>query len=159
MVGAYLEVTSPPVGVWRSPLEVRMTVSAVYLFPSGIGIKRNIGQFLRTRHCLADDLWGGREWRELRLAKLVAGVGQLGYVCQDEGDPVLVNEGNIPMYHLLFFSKHLAGITLWRRIKAITPGGQRVFNSELRTDGYGWLNRRQDISRRGYRVRPSSSRT
>jgi hypothetical protein len=54
----------------------------------------------------------------------------LGFVCQDDGDPVLLNEKNAPMYHLLFFSKHLAGLTLWRGIKAITPSGQRLIPFE-----------------------------
>jgi len=31
------------------------------------------------------------------------------------------------MYHLLFFSKHDAGLTIWRGIKQIDARGQRGF--------------------------------
>ncbi len=30
------------------------------------------------------------------------------------------------MYHLLFFSKDLAGLTIWRGVKKIEPSGQRT---------------------------------
>jgi len=49
----------------------------------------------------------------------------LGFIYQDEADPFLKNEKNAPMYHLLFFSKAEAGLTLWRGIKKIAPSGQR----------------------------------
>lgn len=95
-----------------------------------------------------DNLWGGREWRELPLAKLAAGaklsaedavsfdrswvmgfrtkMAGIGFCCQDEGDPWFPNEKNVPMYHLLFFSKDPAGLTIWRGIKKIEPRGQRT---------------------------------
>jgi len=122
-------------------------VDILYLFPSGIGIARNLRAFARMPHSPMDDLWGGREWRDLPPAKLAAGkclspeeelshdrpwvlsfrskVRDLGLIYQDEGDPILLNEKNTPMYHLLFFSKDAAGLTLWRGIKRIEPSGQR----------------------------------
>jgi len=99
-----------------------------------------------------DDLSGGREWRDLSPAKLAAGrsitpddavsldrpwvlafrhkLARLGFQYQDEGDPCFKNEKNVPMYHLLFFSKDMAGLRIWRGIKRIEPGGQRTLMIE-----------------------------
>ncbi|MEK7878302.1 MAG: hypothetical protein AAB285_00430, partial [candidate division NC10 bacterium] len=95
-----------------------------------------------------DELWGGKEWRDLPPAKLAAGkrltaeealsldrpwvlrfrskMAQIGFQYQDEADPCFTNEKNVPMYHLLFFSKAPAGLTIWRGIKKIEPSGQRI---------------------------------
>ena len=51
---------------------------------------------------------------------------RIGFVYQDEGDPYLVNEKNVMMYHLLFFSKDGAGLRIWRGVKRIEPSGQRT---------------------------------
>ena len=91
-----------------------------------------------------DNFWGG----DLPFAKLLAGkmvsekeiggmdrqwvrsfrqkVKSIGYECQDENDPLFTNEKESCLYHLLFFSKHNAGLTIWRNIKRIEPGGQRT---------------------------------
>jgi len=122
-------------------------IDILFLFPSGIGIRRNLAAFARRPNSPMDRFWGDRSWRDLPRAKLAAGkqpppdelltldrpwvlafrakVMGLGLVYQDEADPVLKNERNVPMYHLLFFSKSAAGLTLWRGIKRIAPGGQR----------------------------------
>jgi three-Cys-motif partner protein len=126
----------------------RRRIDILYLFPSGIGIRRNLERFCKQRASPMDDLWGSRDWRELPPAKLASGtrltpdealnhdrpwvlhfrsrVASLGLIYQDEADPVLTNERNVPMYHLLFFSKDQAGLTIWRGIKRIEPGGQRT---------------------------------
>jgi three-Cys-motif partner protein len=126
----------------------RRRVDILYLFPSGIGIARNLAAFVRQSHSPMDELWGGREWRELPPAKLAAGqrvsaddamsfdrpwvlafrnkMAKLGFQYQDEADPYFTNEKNVPMYHLLFFSKDVAGLSIWRGIKKIEPGGQRT---------------------------------
>ena len=49
----------------------------------------------------------------------------LGYLYSMQGDPCFTNEKNVTMYHLLFFSQHPAGLTLWRNITRIEPSGQR----------------------------------
>lgn len=122
-------------------------VDLLYLFPSGIGIARNLRQFAKQAQSPMDALWGGRDWRDLPPAKLAAGrrvepdealtldlpwvlrfrakMQKLGFLYQDEGDPYFVNQKRVPMYHLLFFSKHPAGLTIWRGIKQIEPSGQR----------------------------------
>lgn len=123
-------------------------IDLLYLFPSVIGIGRNLRHFVKQSQSKMDFLWGGREWREFTRAKLLAGkrlepsemmsldppwvlafrakMRKLGFVYQDEGDPCLYNQRRVPMYHLLFFSKHLAGLTIWRGIKRIEPTGQRT---------------------------------
>ncbi len=119
----------------------------LYLFPSGIGIHRNLAAFSRRRISPMDECWGGRDWRDLPRAKIAAGqqlradeilniarpwvegfrskLKELGFLYQDESDPVITNEQHVAMYHLLFFSKHSAGLNIWKNIKKIEPGGQR----------------------------------
>jgi len=36
------------------------------------------------------------------------------------------DQSRVALYHLLFFSKDVAGLTIWRGIKKIEPGGQRT---------------------------------
>jgi len=133
-------------GLFETLAQRRMDV--LLLFPSGIGIARNFRAFTKQFHSPMDDLWGGHEWRDLPRARLAAGqhltpgeavsverpwiaafrrkLAHLGFLHEDEGDPYFVNEKNVPMYHLLFFSKHIAGLKIWRGIKKIEPGGQRA---------------------------------
>lgn len=122
-------------------------IDLLYFFPSGIGIARNLRQFTKQPQSLMDTFWDGRDWRDLSPAKLAAGqrlapeeaialdrpwvlrfrakMQELGFLYQDEEDPCFVNQKRVPMYHLLFFSKHPAGLTIWRGIKRIEPSGQR----------------------------------
>jgi len=123
-------------------------IDVLFLFPSGIGIARNLRAFAKKAESPMDNLWGGREWRDLPPAKLAAGkrlnpeealsldkpwvlgfrskMAKIGFQYQDEVDPYFTNEKNVPMYHLLFFSKDAAGLTIWRGIKKIEPSGQRT---------------------------------
>jgi three-Cys-motif partner protein len=122
-------------------------LDVLFLFPSGIGIVRNLRRFAKQAHSPMDDLWGGREWRGLPPARLAVGqrltpeeaagidkpwllgfrtkMNGIGFQYQDEADPCFVNEKSVPMYHLLFFSRDLAGLTIWRGIKRVEPSGQR----------------------------------
>jgi len=121
-------------------------IDVLFLFPSA-GIRRNLAQFMKQPHTGLDDLMGGRERRELPIAKLAAGkrVGSdeksafvrsliplfrarmktLGFRYQDEADPIMTNEKNVGMYHLLFLSQHSAGLTIWKNIKKIGGDKQR----------------------------------
>jgi three-Cys-motif partner protein len=120
-------------------------VDVLYLFPGGIGIARNVGAFVKTARAPLDDLIPG--WRALRRARVAAGqrlaaeeiashdqpfvmafrprMAQLGFQYSGHGEPYLTNEKNVKMYHLLFFSKHPTGLTLWRNITKIEASGQR----------------------------------
>ncbi len=123
-------------------------IDVLFLFPSGIGIARNLRAFAKQPKSPMDDLWGGKEWRDLPPAKLAAGkrlstdealsldrpwvlrfrskMADIGFQYQDEADPCFTNEKNIPMYHLLFLSQDPAGLTIWRGVKKIEPSGQRT---------------------------------
>ncbi len=121
-------------------------VDVLYLFPSGIGIRRNLVKFAQQLHCPMDDFWNGRKWRELPLAKRAQGkltsheelqlerdwvssfrkeVGTLGLKCHDESDPSIRNNQGTLMYHLLFFSHAQIAVDIWKRTKLIEAGGQR----------------------------------
>lgn len=122
-------------------------VDIIYLFPSGIGIARNLGNFVKMVQAPIMDGFWGKGWRDLPAAKLAAGqkltpeeiskfdrpwvktfrqkVASLGFSHQDEDAPILRTDTDTVMYHLLFFSKDNAGLTLWRAIKAIAPDKQR----------------------------------
>lgn len=121
-------------------------IDILYLFPSGIGIARNLGKFVRESKTPMEGFWG-EDWRDLPAAKLAAGkkltpaevdsfdrpwvktfrqkVATLGFTHQDEDAPILLTETDTLMYHLLFFSKDKAGLKIWRGIKEIDPNKQR----------------------------------
>src|SRR5205823_5283168 len=120
-------------------------IDVLYLFPGGIGIARNLGAFAKQANAPLDDLIP--EWRSLKRAKLAAGIQPtsddiiagdqpfviafmnrmrgLGYLYSGQGEPCFTNDRNVRMYHLLFFSKDPAGLTLWRNISRVEPSGQR----------------------------------
>ncbi len=121
-------------------------VDVIYLFPTGIGIKRNLRQFASQRDSVMDLMWGGREWRNASLTKVALGelrdvdpadlnkdwsarfygkVATIGFSIHDPEPPLLTNDQNGKMYQLLFFSRGEAALKLWKGIKKIEPSGQR----------------------------------
>jgi len=120
-------------------------IDVLYLFPGGIGVKRNYRMFAKQTGTPLDELIPG--WRRLKQARLAAGerlsaeemasrdqpfvqaftaqMSTLGFLYSGQGEPYFTNEKNVPMYHLLFFSKDPAGLTIWHGITRIEPGGQR----------------------------------
>jgi three-Cys-motif partner protein len=121
-------------------------VDLLYLFASGIGIRRNLKNELSVADSRLDKWWGGKNWRDLPAAKWAAGkfsdepaqkvlqsfvaafrkkVGNAGFQFQDEEVLPFSNTKNAQMYHLLYFSHDKAGLTIWKNIKKIAPGGQR----------------------------------
>lgn len=122
-------------------------VDLLYLFASGIGVRRNLKNALAARNSRLDKWWGGKDWRELPAARWAAGklsnepvekilqsfvaafrkrVGLAGFQFQDEEVLPFSNTRNAQMYHLLFFSHGQAGLTIWHNIKRVAPGGQRT---------------------------------
>lgn len=120
-------------------------IDVLYLFPGGIGIARNLSAFAKRARAPLDDLIPG--WRDLKRARLAAGepmtaedmaardqpfvlafmnrMRTLGYQYSRQGEPYFTNEKNVRMYHLLFFSQHPTGLTLWRNVTRVEPSGQR----------------------------------
>ena len=120
-------------------------IDVLYLFPGGIGIARNVGTFVKRAKTPLDDLIP--HWRDLKRARVAGGqqlnaeemashdqpfvmafmqrMGQLGFQYSGQGEPYFTNEKNVAMYHLLFFSKHPAGLALWRGVTKIEASGQR----------------------------------
>jgi three-Cys-motif partner protein len=123
----------------------RRRIDLLYLFPSGIGVKRNLKNFLPLPESPMDKFWGGRDWRELPEARRVAGTAQeedpkivkslvsafrqklarAGFTHQDEAPPPFKNTKNAQMYHLLYLSHDSIGLKIWKGIKKIPPSGQR----------------------------------
>ena len=123
----------------------RKKIDVLYLFPGGIGIARNVANFMKQAKAPLDDLIP--EWRKLRRARLAAGerlteeeiaardqpfvlefmsrMQTLGFQFSDRGEPYFTNEKNVKMYHLLFFSQHPIGLSLWRKVTRIEASGQR----------------------------------
>ncbi len=129
-------------------------IDIVMLFPSGIGINRNIPIFARAEDApMMDALWGGPMWREIPIVKAYAGralsaadmerlqtswvseyrarVATLGCLHSDSIGP-LRNDRGAPMYHLLFFSRHEIGLTIWHGIRELKPDGRRWFKGFIR---------------------------
>lgn len=121
-------------------------VDLLYLFASGIGIRRNLKNELSIANSRLDKWWGGKNWCDLPAAKWAAGkfseepaekvlqsflsafrkkVGAAGFPFQDAEVLPFNNTKNAQMYHLLYFSHNKIGLTIWNNIKKIAPGGQR----------------------------------
>ena len=106
-------------------------IDLVYLFPSHIGLKRNLKTFLAQQESrIMDPFWGGQDWREYSDWKTIvyeyrSKLLGAGFVCQDEAVPLFKNTKNAQMYHLLYFSHHPIGLRIWKRVNRIEPGGQR----------------------------------
>ncbi len=122
----------------------RAKIDVLFLFPTG-GITRNLRMFAEREASPLDLLIP--HWRALPTAQALANrtltrseerslrrhvheefrrrMRDLGFRHQDTGDPPAVNEKGAFLYHLMFFSKHEAGLILWRGIKRIDPDQQR----------------------------------
>ena len=119
----------------------------IYLFPEGMAVKRNLETFLGQAISPLDDVLGTDEWRLRALARRsipelaeeehweevgrpIAEIFRkqlqaLGYVEVKLGSEIVVrNRKNVPLYYLIFASKHPLGHNLWDAIRKIGPTGQ-----------------------------------
>lgn len=124
-------------------------IDLLYLFPSGIGVRRNWRQSIASPKSKFDKFWGGPDWQELPAVKQATGdstnvtsdkilksfvvafrekLVRAGFQFQDEAVPLFTNTKNAQMYHLLYLSHDRAGLKIWNGIKKIAPGGQRGFS-------------------------------
>jgi hypothetical protein len=94
-----------------------------------------------------DLLWGGDDWRSLvghepipsgpltheQRVRVSAPwvkafrerVQRILGLISDESPPLIINDRNSAMYHLLFFTNDQTGLRIWRKLKAIDASGQR----------------------------------
>lgn len=107
-------------------------------FPHGTTIKRNIEKFYGKDESKMDAFFGGDEWRTIyeknpTLSNLTSGLLDLyrkklagiGYTMEPDQAVLVKNLKNVPLYALLFASRHPKGNQFWLKIKQIESKGQR----------------------------------
>jgi three-Cys-motif partner protein len=99
-------------------------------FPTG-PIKRNFGRGDSDRRI--DEIVGTDAWRaDVRGARNVSrlidhlrsSLVDLGYARERVRSLQIVNSRNLPIYHLVYASRHDRGNAIWQSIARRTPGGQ-----------------------------------
>jgi spore photoproduct lyase len=118
-------------------------VDLIIIYPEGMALKRNIDKFLKTKEENRLDLWiGDNRWRELYKTRLKQfddkgavkaileyyrqKLKDLGYKQVKSGEEVTVRSSakRLPLYLLLFASKHRRGHEFWAKIGEVEPSGQ-----------------------------------
>jgi three-Cys-motif partner protein len=120
-------------------------------FPMGMDLKRNVdvaANTISSSWTKYDNFFGSREWRQTYLTALSSRgwrfairstmefyknqLKKLGYVQVDASDEVTIKEPltNVPLYYLLFASKHPRGKDFWKKISSRNPSGQASFSFE-----------------------------
>lgn len=126
-------------------------VDLLMTFPMGMDVKRNVDEAARyggqdwTKY---DYFFGSTTWRQTYLNALSSRgwkfaiqktmefyknqLKQLGYIQVETSDEIVIKSTrpNVPLYYLLFASKHPRGKDFWKKISARTPTGQPSFNFE-----------------------------
>jgi len=107
-------------------------VDLIITFPEGMAINRNINKFLKEEHSPLDDVVGDKGWRQFKTGKEIIGyyrnnLASVGYQEVKLGDEIPVRSiaKNLPLYCLLFASKHKLGHRFWQDISKIDHTGQR----------------------------------
>ncbi|MGH7771604.1 MAG: three-Cys-motif partner protein TcmP, partial [Candidatus Binatia bacterium] len=117
-------------------------------FPMGMDVKRNVDKAARSpgpELTKYDHFFGSTNWRQTYLTALSSRgwkfairktmefykdqLKQLGYVQVDASDEILIKttKTNVPLYYLVFASKHPRGKDFWKKISSRTPSGQTSF--------------------------------
>ena len=120
-------------------------IDLIITFPEGMAIKRNLEIFLKQGHSILDDFMGDARWREQYRKELVAlqsfdrkrkfveiyrqKLESIGYLEIKSVHEVLIKSSarKLPLYYLLFASKHQLGHKFWSKIGEIEPSGQQRF--------------------------------
>ena len=96
-----------------------------------MAIKRNIKKFLQEEYCPLDDVMGDRGWRKFQTGREIIEyyrkkLVSLGYqeVKIGEEIPVRSIAKNLPLYCLLFASKHSLGHKFWQEVSKVDEKGQ-----------------------------------
>jgi three-Cys-motif partner protein len=118
----------------------------IYLFPEGMCVKRNLTKFMKQQQSPLDTMLGTERWRNrVRFPEGRDALQQweaagrplvelfqeqlqsLGYVDVRGGSSIVEvrNKKNVPLYYLVFASKHPLGHDLWEKVCGIHADGQR----------------------------------
>lgn len=112
----------------------------IVTFPEGMAIKRNMDKFIKKEDSLLDNFMGDRRWRNLYNSELPSdsiensliglyreNLKTIGYQEIKSADEILIKSSKkaLPLYYLLFASKHPLGHRFWSSISEIEPTGQR----------------------------------
>lgn len=107
-------------------------VDLIITYPDNMAISRNFNKFLKEDTCPLDSFIGDREWRKCKSVNEVTEyykkkLSSLGYQEIFRGDEIQIRSTakNLPLYTLLFASKHPLGHTFWKKISDINHTGQR----------------------------------
>jgi len=122
-------------------LTANRRIDLVITFPEGMDIKRNLSTYIKQSHSILDDYIGDEEWRKLfpkdinkltnlRIEKSLINyyrkkLSKIGYIDVRSGEILIrSSQKNLPLYYLLFASKHSLGHTFWQKISSISSTGQ-----------------------------------
>ena len=121
-------------------------------FPMGMDLKRNVDAAANSSTSSwtkYDRFFGSTDWRQTYLSSLSSRgwkfaihrtmefyknqLTTLGYVQVDASDEVVIKESrtNVPLYYLLFASKHPRGKDFWKKISSRSPSGQESFKFDV----------------------------
>jgi len=108
-------------------------VDLIITFPEG-SIKRNIKKFMAEPHSPLDDVIGDSGWRQFNTGREMIEyyrrkLASLSYQEVKLGDEIAIRstDKNLPLYFLLFASKHRLGHWFWEQITRIDHRRQRRF--------------------------------
>lgn len=100
-------------------------------FPLGMAIKRNLKQSFGMEESLLDEFVGDDGWRKYNDANenefvryYETRIKALGYTYVEPGRMIRSNN-NVPLYYLLFATKHKIAKDFWNKIHQIEYNGQR----------------------------------
>ncbi len=119
-------------------------VDLIIIYPEAMAVKRNIPKWLRSKKENPLDLWmGDNAWKEVYVSTLKQfgyegavrtileyyreKLKDLDYQKPKSGEQILVRSSTrkLPLYQLLFASKHPLGYKLWAKMAEIESTGQR----------------------------------
>ncbi len=137
-----------PTGLQPSfPTVERLTkdrrIDLIITFPEGMAMKRNIEKFLKEEDSILDKYMGDNSWREMYEGKKLTNsfittserrlvefykrrLESIGYKEVKSAEEVRIRSlsKRVPLYYLLFASKHPLGNKFWKSIAEIEPTGQ-----------------------------------
>src|SRR3972149_881015 len=132
-------------------------IDLVITYPEGMDIKRNLSKYIKRPHSILDDYIGDKDWRIL-FPKNIKDINQLtsahieknlidhykknlsklSYKEIKSGDEILIksSQKRLPLYYLLFASKHPLGYKFWKEISKISPTGQIKLSLNDNSNGF-----------------------